>query len=438
MSDPQPNEFQDIHDALGIKPFAPDALAPTSSLLSEMQSAPGKIAGGVGNALGLGDAMTALRGGFTPEEAQHFVLTSAAGLLPMGKAERAGQLAWSAVKPVIEDAWKAGSAPTGALVDYLSGKGVLNPFKHIAQNYPEYDNLLDKLENKYGSWSSIYDPSRSAQQASLSDEAIEKHLAKNPGASIADVAGVHVEGPSEPFPLHPSVPPASDPAHQLALSTFKRDMPFGVPAKAQELGFTTPALHGTAANFWEGPPDQLRLPETQLGVHFGNPKQAAHFTTRGSPSAWNAPRTYPAVLQMQNPLETKDLGSWNVHDMKSALSEINNGEHESWISGDKRTISPEAKGQFPQHELDELHNIKDVRDYIASKGYDSIKYINNVEDTGHPSYILFQDSPTKPGYVIGARSPFARFDPSQLHLPSLAAGLGAGVLAYPFRGEEQR
>jgi hypothetical protein len=434
MPDTQsPDEFQDIHDALGIKPWSPDALASPSPVLSEMQSAPGKIASGVGNALGINDAVSALRGQMTPEEAQHFALTSAAGLLPMGKAERAGEVAWSAVKPVIEDAWKAGRPPTGALVDYLS-EHVLNPFKHIAENYPEYDNFLDHLGNKYGDWSDIAAAKNkgSAPLASLSDEAIEKHLAKNPGASIADVAGVHTEGPSSSYVA------GAHPENDLALSSFNRDIPFGVPAKAQDLGFTTPALHGTSTQWpWEGSLDELKLPDTQLGVHFGNPKQAALFALRSSPGAFNAPRTYPAVLQMQNPLETKDMGSWNIGSMKSALQEINDGTHTDYVSGKSRAVSPDAKGQFPQSELDDLHSIKDVRDYIASKGYDSIKYINQVEDYGHPSYILFQDSPTKPGYVIGARSPFAKFDPSQLHLPSLAAG-GAGVIAYPFRGEEKR
>ena len=78
-----------------------------------------------------------------------------------------------------------------------------------------------------------------------------------------------------------------------------------------------------------------------------------------------------------------------------------------------------------------------MRDYLASKGYDSVRYTNAVEDAGHPSYILFNDSPVARGRVIGARSPFAAFDPKQLHLPSLAAGVGALSL-YPFRGDEER
>jgi len=66
-----------------------------------------------------------------------------------------------------------------------------------------------------------------------------------------------------------------------------------------------------------------------------------------------------------------------------------------------------------------------------------VKYINAVEDSGHPSYILFNESPVARGSVIGARSPFAQFDPKKLHLPSLAAGVGALSL-YPFRGDEER
>ena len=272
------------------------------------------------------------------------------------------------------------------------------------------------------------------EKNSLSDESIEKALAKNPGASLEDIAGVRIGGPSSAY----SAP--AKPNNPFSSASFPRDVSFGVPPQAQQLGFNTPALHGTRGSSWEGPPDQLKLPDDQLGVHFGNPKQAAVFSLRGArpdPNTWESPRTYPAVLQAQNPLEMRDLGSWKAYRVIDELSAINKGQATD-VMGDEalqtlkpRVISPEAQGKFPTSELDKLDDIHDVRDYIASKGYDSVKYVNAVEDVGQPSHILFQDSPTKPGYVIGARSPFARFDPNQLHLPSLAAGLG-GAVVYPF------
>ncbi len=104
---------------------------------------------------------------------------------------------------------------------------------------------------------------------------------------------------------------------------------------------------------------------------------------------------------------------------------------------DPMRVSENLKGQFPVHELDKLENINDVRDYLASKGFDSVKYVNAVEDPGQTSYILFHESPTQKGYVIGARSPFAAFDPSKLHLPNLAAGIGGlGVLGAGYADEQ--
>ena len=462
------SDFQDIHDALGIQPTDPNRLsvqlAPSNSTYNEIMGMPARAAGVAANALGITDAISALRGEMTEEEAKNFALGALPGLIPGLAEEKAGakaaeELAPSVLKGVYENAWKSGKMPFSTLANYIQSKA---PGTHAGEIIGDvaYEGgaWVKELTQKYGHWADIPYTSKNTSKdfgdihdalgiqeteptkvpvatPSLDDDAIAKALAKNPGASISDIAGVHLEGPSSSVTdsAGTPVPPA------LGKSTFPRDVPFSVPPQAQQLGFTTPALHGTRASVWEGPPDQLKLPENQIGVHFGNPKQAAHFSTRGGgqPSSYEAPRTYPAVLQMNNPLETKDLGSWGKDNMIDALHEINEGTHVSWVTGKKQVLSPEAAGQFPLSELDKLDSIQDVRDYLVSKGYDSIKYINSVEDAGHPSYILYQDSPTKPGYVIGARSPFAKFDPNQLHLPSLAAG-GAGLLLYPFRGDEER
>ena len=342
------------------------------------------------------------------------------------QSANADPLAPEKLKQVYENAWKNGEAPFTTTADHVQkqdpGQFVYNIVGDAATAHgPWYQEML----NKYGNWATL------SPSGDLSDEAISAKLAKNPGASIADIAGL--AGPSSKFTTGLN-------KANLDVASFPREIPFDVPERAKALGFTQPALHGTQDIInWKGPLDQLKLPDAQLGVHFGNPKQAAHFSTRyGGLSDWAAPRTYPAVLQMQNPLEMKDMGSWYPDDIKTALHQINDGDHTSYIAGNgKRVISPEAKGQFPENELDELSSIKDVRDYLTSKGYDSVKYINAVEDMGQPSYIMFQESPTHEGYITGARSPFARFDPKQLHLPSLAAG-GAGLMLYPFRRDEDR
>src|SRR5579859_2946293 len=400
MTDAQTDEFQDIHDALGIQPFTPDRLAMTSSVLREMQSAPGKIASGVGNALGVNDALSALRGQMTPEEAQYFALTSAAGLLPMGKAERAGELAWSAVKPVIEDAWKAGQPPTGALVDYL-GRHVLNPFKHIAENYPEYDNFLDKLNDKYGDWTDIMHSKFAAigkgvtpadvGLSSLSDEAIEKHLAKNPGASLAEVAGL--KGQNE-FPLYPPkqgrdlrssdfskyITPIESWQDQLSTNT-PRVSPLEFESveareRARQQGYNVdlPLFKG---GHWSSYQNELHDPRNKSwepGAFFSDDPEVAHKYT--SPDSY----ALPFVARAHNPMEVH----WPT---ATGLDDYNSG-HMNAI----------------------LHTAK-------QKGADLV-VVRDVHEMGgvQDQYVVLD-----PKIV---RQPGAEFDPSKMNLAKLAAGVG--------------
>lgn len=429
-------------------------LAPQSPVASEMARSRNMLTQGASDVLGLTDAARALRGEMTPEEAKGFALTAAAGLIPGAKAEKAAGMTMSKLFP---DATWLGASGLLHPQEYVSKLGGVSEF---AKNFPaSFEKmkgyLKDPTENAYDAikealsvrddlkppQKGIYPPPYSEASMlgagkDISEEAINAKLAKNPGASIFDIAGA---GPSSDWNVQYMTAKAHQVANKLMPSDFPREVPFQVPPRAQGLGFTTPAVHGTADRWgWEGPLDQLKLPEGQLGVHFGDPGQAAHFSVpggdyMGEKSSYQSarPRSYPAVLQVQNPLETSDMGSWGKENMIEALQHINDGTLKSWTGpGRGQVVSPQHAGLFPPHELEGLKDIQDVRDYILSKGFDSIKYTNSVEGAGRPSYIMFQESPTQKGYVTGVRSPFAQFDPSKLHLASTAAGVG-GIAAVP-------
>lgn len=453
------DDFQDIHDALGI--VTPDTASYGPNPAAKF------LARGAGELTGVNDLVRAVQSG-RPEN-----MLYAGGMLAMNAIAPEEKAAMTVGKLFPEATWLGGSAlmHPQTYVDKLGGA------ESFAKNFPaSYAKLepyleknekslrgFDALTSQYQDWAKkegLPNVSMDEQDwGNLSD--IQKgHLQNfiNQWDTLASKeltnTTLDTKGPSSPAKswndnYNAALQYAKE--NRLTDRDFGHEVPFGVPPQAQKLGFTTPALHGTPDRWgWEGSKDQLKLPDEQLGVHFGNPNQAAHFATPGDiqnylqdKSTYRAaePRTYPVVLQVQHPLETKDMGSWGLDEMKDALSQINRGKHIQFIGDDYgKVISPHAQGEFPQEELDQLNHIGDMRDYLASKGYDSIKYVNSVEDKGHTSYILFQDSPTSKGYVIGARSPFAQFDPSKLHLPSLAAS-GTGILAYPLAsrngGEEQ-
>lgn len=210
-----------------------------------------------------------------------------------------------------------------------------------------------------------------------------------------------------------------------------REAPFKLPEVATEQGYNVKAVHGTRnppydpnTGGWSYPNrlekdfDRFRLPPTEIGVHFGGPRAAGNFTTSSDlRDISRFPRKFPVGIQAQNPLELRDLGSWGPSKMASALK---------------------AKG-FPADEVDRAigggyhagqsseTQIQGLRKYLQDKGYDSIKYRNNVEDPGSTSYILFTPSADAPNYVRGVRSPWAKFDPSKMGSSDIGAALAATV-----------
>lgn len=394
------SDEDDIVSALGL------AEAPTPKAgqsvqkvdpAGEIAATRGKIGRSAAEILGLPDAMKALRGGMTEDEARHFALTAAMGLVPGAKVEN-------------------------ALMRGASGlaRPASNVLTSAAKGVPEMDAIVNELHSLLNQ-----SPAQTAAHAGvalpdISEQAISKKLASDPGASIFDVAGTHVGGASSPYSPNPltnsmlaqkgygDVDAGSIPRIGGVLST---------PLAAKVLGRSENLVHGTrvSTDRWmtpEGGGEALALPEDELGVHFGNPRQAQVFTGSGLDD-YSSPRTYPVVVQANNPLRMQDLGSWHEDRVINELRSLN--------SGPRRSTDPDTTGQFPGSELDDLDGMPAIRKYLNDKGYDSVVYKNSEEDRGHDSFIKFTPSPVDPQFVSGVRSPWAKFDPNKLSWPELAA-----------------
>lgn len=282
-----------------------------------------------------------------------------------------------------------------------------------AENYANYGNSLG---TKMGPSSKL--PVAAAPKP-IEDSDIDSALAANPGASIFDLAGV-----SAPTPKKMPADEIGEKAAGLT-ETLPRGATWQMPEAAKAQGYNVAVHHGTRTSTIF---DQFKLPDDEIGVHFGSPR-AAQEIQGSSLNAQDAPRVYPAAIVAQNPVRLPDLGTWEAPKVARAL--VRNagfskeelapviGTDDINIGGKPSTLTSEQQAQ-------------NLRQYLASKGHDSIVYKNSVEDKGHDSYILFRESPTSPGHVYGARLPWADFDPSKFTSASIKAGipLGAATGAY--------
>jgi hypothetical protein len=135
----------------------------------------------------------------------------------------------------------------------------------------------------------------------------------------------------------------------------------------------------------------------------------------------DAATMYPLKVDVKNPFEIQDVGrNHKVQDVADAMSEAGliNGE-EWWSIVDKAVIdfstgAEDLAASQPAWER--------AREILAESGYDSLSYVNTVEDAGSEVIMpLYQDQ---------VRSRWAQFDPDKKLSPSLMAGsAGAAVLA---------
>jgi hypothetical protein len=300
----------------------------------------------------------------------------------------------------------------------------------------------------------------------ISDAAIAAKLAKDPGASIFDVSGAEAPPAPPPAPLDPHALP--------------REAQWTIPPEAQAQGYNVAVHHGTnqmdrSASGSHNVFDEFKLPDDELGVHFGSPRAAQEIMPSGTPNTYKeyagegnplgltqAPRVYPSAIVAQNPLRMPDAGTWEagkvanklhlmdpdkfpMEELKRALAKDVVPESFLEPRAPHDATNPQSVRAFSDYLGNREKQVKNLRNYLESKGHDSIVYENTVEDPGHDSYILFRESPHKPGYVYGARVPWAKFDPAMFKHPGvlrmgvpLAAATGAYALGTDGKPRELR
>jgi hypothetical protein len=229
-------------------------------------------------------------------------------------------------------------------------------------------------------------------------------------------------------------------------------------ARAAEQGYTTPAYHGTVADFKEfGEPIKLGgYGEGDFGIHvsqepkaanmFGNRHQetidrAAQELGRGPTIPTNAPiqpyerggQVLPLMVNPGKSLEMPDVGIWRDPqswikraDLLDDQFKTNDPEMVSRLLEEARRLVPENKPYDLMADPSTSYNWQSkVRELLQDGGYGSIKYPNFTEGHGDPSLLLLDPRQ--------ARSKFAAFDPAKRNsrdlLASLAAALGIGGAA---------
>lgn len=299
-----------------------------------------------------------------------------------------------------------GEIPGTDFIDVLHS-GTHAPFAAIVKSNASGNYLLHHAGN-----TSVFDTLDKAKAHAKDIYKAEPRMAQDWKEIIAnhDANKMH----SEEFGSTPIIPlkKPNEYIGQWDLNTVPREAQWQVPEKGKQLGFNVPTHHATRT-----PVDfnKFRLPELEVGAHFGSPRAA--LDRIGGHVDTGAARTYPVAIQANNPLELPDLGSWGPNKMISAMQD---------------------KGLLTAHDI---YNIKRadygkqmpmIRDVLKRHGHDSIVYKNSVEDPGSLSYILFNESQKQPGYVKGARAPWAAYHPEALDDPNILrglAGVGAGGAA---------
>ena len=448
--------------------------------------------------MGLPDALKALKGQFTPEEAQGFALTSAMGLLPGAKAETAvakgaealagkgtltdlGKTLWNAAKandfqplarigqqnthapqqiddPIIQQLhnvlgqqdWKEAAPKTvtpegyslkqvpGAASDpqafndyYIhdpNGKkiGELTHNPEVIHDpswkTPEHwhlavDNMPDMADKVYSSPQEalkygqlFHEQGLATPQGTpkgwgttdVSDDAISKALAKNPGASIFDIAGTSVEGPSAKWPK--KVSPIGEDNPQVEIKNLSPEEEAARQQRMQQ-DYPDRVYHGVSpGKTFEGPSvrnsDYLymasnpELANLYAGVHGDQPYRGA-----------------PPMGQVV-PLQA-DLSKFHTYDAKGTPA----SSGELWTQVNSDAIRQAKDVGAPGV------TIKNVFDEPAST-----KYLKDPQTI----HILLDKNWNKEKVdKFPLRSPFAMFDPSQYHANNLLAGLAGGAVAAP-------
>ena len=239
--------------------------------------------------------------------------------------------------------------------------------------------------------------------APLSDDEISAKLAKNPGASIFDVAGTDIEGPGAPWlsKWPKKVSPIGEPNPQVDIKNLSPEDEAARQQRMQQ-DYPTRLYHGVKPGEpWRGPSvannDYLYMAE--------NPELANMYA--GVYPGNKAPYGVGQVVPVQ-----ADTSKFHVFDAKGTPA----SSGEQWAQVNNDAIR-EAKGVGAPGVT-----IKNVFDEPA-----------NTKHLGQPQniHILLDKDWNQNQDKFPLRSPFAMFNPSQYSANNLLAGLAGGAVAAP-------
>lgn len=215
--------------------------------------------------------------------------------------------------------------------------------------------------------------------------------------------------------------------HEYRQLTKPPDPKINISEQAKAAGYDLPVFHGTGR--YNTPDFEEFNPLLGDGMHVGTYK-AAHDILRGN--FQQGARIMPLLAKIKNPLHLAvDMGAWR--DPGRWVEKLSHSD--DWGApppgvdvleiktrfGDRRRVWPNEEGKkLPREHWKRLMEtalplqhtgirgdqfIPLLRDTLKELGYDGIAYVNNVEDKGSISYMLFDPAQVK---VPWAR----RFDPT--------------------------
>jgi hypothetical protein len=226
--------------------------------------------------------------------------------------------------------------------------------------------------------------------------------------------------------------------------------------RAKEMGFDTekPAYHGTLSDF-------EAFEEGDLGFHFGTPDQASHrinfiSSTQGvdnflalpeqekqkmgtglldydSLAYFKGANIKPVYLNIQNPLEMRDVGEWkDPYAVSVELMDTPVGrkyrkdllEIQEEIDQIKYTFEDQTGPDGWQNSMEAEQFMDELRQMIKAEGYDSVKYRNAVEGTRDSWPYSYSYIALDPSQI---RSVSAKFDPEQKESADILAAAGGGI-----------
>jgi hypothetical protein len=224
-------------------------------------------------------------------------------------------------------------------------------------------------------------------------------------------------------------------------------------ARASEQGYTHDVYHGTNKDFTEfaDPIREGGYGTGDFGIHVSGDTTGANVRSGSLNTGSHGKifdfesdfkhivqpqevggRVMPLKAQMNKTLELPDMSIWKnpanyirkFEDFQEGFDrdQVNDPAFFAKLADEAKRLR--ANQGYDNHQAMTQWQHK-MREMMQEAGYDSIKYANNVESDGAPSYLLMDPRQL--------RSKFAKFDPKRANsrdlLASLAAAIGIGGVA---------